>query len=141
MIVFDVDGTLIGGEIHDWKCFDEAFAEAAGFGLNAAFFHGLEEVTAKAIVHQALENRDGVDKHDVETRTRKGYAQRLREVHQRDENAFSAIEGVASILEEIRERGIPLAIVMRASASTKARATPSGRLASSIKIGNASTPT
>lgn len=55
MIIFDVDGTLIGGERTDWQCFDEAFKEAAGFELTPSFFYSLNEVTAKAIVHQALD--------------------------------------------------------------------------------------
>jgi phosphoglycolate phosphatase-like HAD superfamily hydrolase len=55
MIVFDVDGTLIGGQSVDWTSFVEAFKEAAGFALDDAFFDNLEEVTAQAIIHQALE--------------------------------------------------------------------------------------
>jgi len=54
MIVFDADGTLIGGESTDWTSFDAAFEEVAGFALDDAFFESIEEVTAQAIVHQAL---------------------------------------------------------------------------------------
>ncbi|MFZ4767509.1 MAG: hypothetical protein ACOYMN_21365, partial [Roseimicrobium sp.] len=52
--VFDVDGTLIGGEPVDWAAFGEAFGEVAGFALTTEFFDRIEEVTAKALVHQAL---------------------------------------------------------------------------------------
>ena len=54
MIVFDADGTLIGGESTDKESFEAAFKEAAGFALEEAFLASLQEVTARAIVHQAL---------------------------------------------------------------------------------------
>jgi len=34
MMVFDVDGTLIGGEAADWASFGGAFEEIAGFTLD-----------------------------------------------------------------------------------------------------------
>jgi len=33
LIIFDVDGTLIGGEAFDWKCFNDAFASASGIAI------------------------------------------------------------------------------------------------------------
>ena len=33
LIVFDIDGTLIGGETFDWASFDASFESSAGFAL------------------------------------------------------------------------------------------------------------
>ena len=45
MTVFDVDGTLVGGEPTDWDCFESAFEEVADFSLSQDFFANLKEVT------------------------------------------------------------------------------------------------
>jgi len=110
MIVFDVDGTLIGGEKTDWRCFDDAFKEAAGFPLTSTFFHSLTEVTAKAIVHQALGRATDSEKLDVEARTRDGYFDRLKKVIQKDPGAFPAAAGVVPVIQDILTCGSPVAI-------------------------------
>lgn len=110
MIVFDVDGTLIGGEKTDWKCFDDAFKEAAGFPLSSSFFYSLKEVTAKAIVHQALDGATYSEKCDIEAKTRKGYLDRLEKAIQDNPNAFPAMEGAALLIQDIQKRGFPIAI-------------------------------
>jgi phosphoglycolate phosphatase-like HAD superfamily hydrolase len=110
MIVFDVDGTLLGGEEYDWRCFDAAFEEAAGMPMPKDYFPLLEEVTAQAIVHQVLGDIDLEQKTEIELRTRQGFLARLKQVHATNEGAFPPAEGAASLLEEIRGRGIPLAI-------------------------------
>ena len=110
MIVFDVDGTLLGGESYDWKAFEDAFEEAAGFRLTREFFTNLEEVTAKAIVHQALPDLDEEERTEIESKTRDGYLSRLQDVYQSDPNSFPAVEGVIELLEDIQNRNIPLAI-------------------------------
>lgn len=110
MIVFDVDGTLVGGEPHDWRCFGDAFEQAAGFRLDAAFFGGLEEVTARAIVHQALPDADPQTQRDIEDKTRTGYLRRLQDVHHQDAGAFPASAGAADLLADIQARGLPWAI-------------------------------
>ena len=110
MIVFDVDGTLVGGERTDWKCFDDAFEEAAGFPFPSGFFERIEEVTARAIVHQALHGYPEDEKRRIEACTCQGFRRRLEEAHREDRNAFPAIHGAASLIEDIQQRGIPLAI-------------------------------
>lgn len=37
-IIFDADGTLIGGEPTDWASFEAAFFEVAGFALPSEFY-------------------------------------------------------------------------------------------------------
>ncbi|MCP4756296.1 MAG: HAD family hydrolase [Proteobacteria bacterium] len=109
-IVFDVDGTLIGGEKTDWKCFDDAFKEAAGFPLASSFFHSLKEVTAQAIVHQALDGATCREKHNIEAKTRQGYLDRLEKAIRNDPDAFPAMEGAALLIQDIQKRGVPIAI-------------------------------
>jgi phosphoglycolate phosphatase-like HAD superfamily hydrolase len=110
MIVFDVDGTLIGGELTDWASFGAAFEDAAGFRLSAQFFADLEEVTAQAIVHQALPEHLPEEKKRIEQAVRTRYLNYLREAHERDHDCFPALGEGPALLNELRERGIPVAI-------------------------------
>jgi len=110
MIVFDVDGTLIGGESTDWASFGAAFEEVAGFALDERFFASIEEVTAQAIVHQALAGLSLTEKQEKEHAVRHGYLRRLREAHESILSPFPAVEGALVLLRELQKRGIPLAI-------------------------------
>jgi len=125
MIVFDVDGTLVGGEAFDWQCFEDAFEEAAGFRLTAEFFTDLEEVTAKAIVHQALPDAEHEERIEIETKTRQGFLSRLQILYQSNPSCFPPAEGAIELIHEIRQREIPLAIATgdwRESISLKLKA-------------------
>lgn len=110
MIVFDVDGTLIDGEQIDWQCYDDAFREAAGFALTSSFFYSLKEVTAKAIVHQALDGATHEEKLAIEAKTRQGVLDRITRAIEKNPEAFPARKGAASILQDLQERRIPVAI-------------------------------
>jgi len=72
-IIFDVDGTLIGGEPTDWASFEAAFLEIAGFALTSEFYDSIEEVTAKALVHQALSDLDHAERHFKEQAVADGF--------------------------------------------------------------------
>jgi beta-phosphoglucomutase-like phosphatase (HAD superfamily) len=54
LIIFDVDGTLIDATEIDNDCFDRAFQETTGVTLTASIWSQFKEVTAQAIVLQAL---------------------------------------------------------------------------------------
>ena len=54
LIIFDVDGTLIGGESQDWDCFDRAIETVVGFAPTQEFFDSLPEITAQAIAEAAI---------------------------------------------------------------------------------------
>ena len=110
MIVFDVDGTLLGGEHHDWKSFDDAFEEAAGFSFPPDFFTNISEVTAEAIVHQALADVSHPDKTRIIDEARRGYLARNREAHENTNGAFVRTRGVHELWEDLRDREIPFAI-------------------------------
>jgi phosphoglycolate phosphatase-like HAD superfamily hydrolase len=110
MIVFDADGTLIGGESADRESFEAAFKEAAGFPLDAGFFAGLKEVTAQAIVHQALGALGPDERKSMERAVCQGYLRRLREAHERNPSTFLASEGACALLRDLREKSVPVAI-------------------------------
>ena len=109
-MVFDVDGTLVGGEATDWASFGAAFKEAAGFVLEDTFFARIEEVTAQAIVHQALEDAPIEKKKEIERAVRQGYLRRLQSAHENDPCSFPALDGALALLAELRQRGVPVAI-------------------------------
>jgi len=54
LIIFDVDGTLIGGETWDWRCLDEAIESVLGFRPDGEFFRSLTEITAQALAEAAI---------------------------------------------------------------------------------------
>lgn len=110
MIVFDVDGTLIGGETSDWGSFEGAFQEAAGFALTRDFFAGIEEVTAQAIVHQALSALPLAERRAKEQAVREGYLRRLRAAHQNDPRCFPAAPGALELLQALLAAKQPVAI-------------------------------
>jgi phosphoglycolate phosphatase-like HAD superfamily hydrolase len=110
LIVFDVDGTLVGGEPIDWASFEAAFEEAAGFTLDDTFWASLEEVTAQAVVHQALPDSSTEEKTRMVHAVRDGYLRRLQSAHKHDPSSFPALEGVLVLLEELKKQGIAVAI-------------------------------
>ena len=110
MIVFDADGTLIGGESTDWTSFDAAFEEVAGFALDDAFFKSIEEITAKAIVHQALATFSPKERTAKERAVCQAYLQRLKAACESNPCSFPATDGALVLLRELKERGIPVAI-------------------------------
>lgn len=110
MIVFDVDGTLIGGEPTDWACFGAAFEEVAGFALTTSFFASIEEITAQAIVHQALVTLPPEERRVKERSVREGYLRRLKSAHTDNRNCFAAVNGAVALIRELQEKNIPVAI-------------------------------
>lgn len=110
MIVFDVDGTLIGGEETDWRSFEAAFAEATGSPFEKGFFTDLPEVTAKAIVHRALAARPQSERDALEVAIRAGYLRRLQAAHALDRHAFIPALGCAELLVQLQASGLPVAI-------------------------------
>lgn len=110
MIVFDVDGTLVSDEKADWSCFQTAFQDAAGFGLDAAFFAELKEVTSQSIVHTALADRPEHERRETEQAVCAGFVRNLRRVHAAQTDAFKPKAGAADLLRELQARGVPVAI-------------------------------
>lgn len=110
MIVFDVDGTLIGGESTDWACFRGAFEEVAGFVLTDSFFASIAEITAQAIVHQALDSLPQDQRRLKERSVCEGYLRRLKDAQNNDPGCFTAVNGAVTLIKELKDRNIPIAI-------------------------------
>ncbi len=110
MIVFDVDGTLVGGEAADWTSFEAAFKEVAGFALTREFFLSLEEITAQAIIHHALADLPLEERKSKEQAVSQGYLQRLKAAHLGDDRSFLPTEGAIDLIHALREKEIPIAI-------------------------------
>ncbi|HEY3915749.1 MAG TPA: HAD hydrolase-like protein [Verrucomicrobiae bacterium] len=110
MFIFDVDGTLITGESTDWACFRGAFEEVAGFFLSDSFFESIEEITAQAIIHQALPDLPLEERRLKERSVCEGFLRRLKEAHNNAPHSFKAVEGAAALIQELKEKGIPIAI-------------------------------
>jgi phosphoglycolate phosphatase-like HAD superfamily hydrolase len=98
LIIFDVDGTLLGGEAHDWACFDEAITAVLGFTPTDEFFGSLPEITAQAIAEAAIRAAKRVPGTGLEEQIRDEYLRRLRQVHGQDPQAFPARNGVLELL-------------------------------------------
>jgi phosphoglycolate phosphatase-like HAD superfamily hydrolase len=110
MIVFDVDGTLIGGDEEDWASFNAAFHHAAGFALDAEFYRSLEEVTAQAIVHEALIGYSMDEKRRIERVVCQEHLRRLTEAHERHPGALRPTDGALALLKYLKDRSVPVAI-------------------------------
>jgi phosphoglycolate phosphatase-like HAD superfamily hydrolase len=98
LIIFDVDGTLVGGETQDCACFDQAVATVVGLTLNSAFFDSLPEITAQAIAESCVLAAKHELGNGLEERIRDEYLRRLQEVNARDSGAFPSRAGVRALL-------------------------------------------
>ena len=111
LIIFDVDGTLIGGESHDWESFDRAIEAVVGFYPTQEFFDSLPEITAQAIAEASVRAANMKPGIGLEERIRDEYLRRLREVHARDPQAFQPRTGVVRFLSDLSSlAGVGIAI-------------------------------
>ncbi len=111
LIIFDVDGTLVGGESHDWACFDQAITSVVGFRPTRAFFESLPEITAHAIAEAAIQAAKRELGAGLEALIRDEYLRRLRNIHLNDPLAFPARQGVAKLLAHLKSLpGVGVAI-------------------------------
>ncbi len=101
LIIFDIDGTLLGGETHDWWAFDHALEIVLGFAPTPNFVSSLPDVTAESIVEGAIRasgrEPDGV----LVKAVRDAYLRLLRQCHRSDPAAFGVRKGAASLLEHL----------------------------------------
>ncbi len=110
LIIFDVDGTLIGGESYDWAAFDEAFKAVSGFSFPPGFFDVVAEVTGQAIVRRALPQLDAASADAAIQTIADGYAARLARDIATHPDAFRATPGAPELLTQLAARGYPHAI-------------------------------
>jgi len=111
IVVFDVDGTLVDSGGVDNRCFDEAFLEATGTPLLTEQWMAMQEVTAKAIVHQVFPDDDAEALARKEQAVQAGYLARLHAAGRREPTAFRPVPGALAQLALLREMpGLDLAI-------------------------------
>jgi len=103
LIIFDVDGTLLDANAIDNACFDRAFQETTGMALTESIWSGFSEVTARAIIHQAL----GHGRPDIgvmENRVKDAFLAKLRTSHEQNPNAIRAFSGAIGLIASLSKR-------------------------------------
>lgn len=103
LIIFDVDGTLIGGEEYDWKAFNDAFTDVTGREFSVEFWKSLEEVTASAIVHQGLSDLDIHERIRLEHQVRDRCLENLIQSRSDNPGAFTCTDGASELLEFLHQ--------------------------------------
>lgn len=103
LIIFDVDGTLIGGEAFDWKCFNDAFETVTGKAVSHDFWLNIEEVTARAVVHQALSEYSHSRRNELENRVGQAFLENLQAAHQDNPSAFRTPAETIDLLEHLKQ--------------------------------------
>jgi phosphoglycolate phosphatase-like HAD superfamily hydrolase len=106
IIVFDVDGTLIGGEEQDWPSFDQAIQSILGFGPDKDFWASIPEVTARAIVQQACEQVGTEWSMDWEQKVCSAYLANLRKAAPHKRTVFLPKPGAQEVLGMLKLTGI-----------------------------------
>ena len=102
VIIFDVDGTLIGGEEQDWPSFSRALETMLGFHPDREFWESLEEVTGRAILRAAA-RRCGISIDESRVRSFIDlYLDNLRKAHELAPGGFPAKPGASEILDFLR---------------------------------------
>jgi len=101
LIVFDVDGTLLDANIVDNDCFDQAFQEETGVALTATIWEQFKEVTAQAIVHQALGD-DWPEIESVKTRVKDSFFSKLRESYDQYPASIRSFEGASGLVSHLK---------------------------------------
>jgi HAD superfamily hydrolase (TIGR01549 family) len=102
LIVFDVDGTLIGGEAFDWKCFNDAFEAVSGKSMTDAFWQSIDEVTAKAVVHIALAEFPEAERDELEQRISRTFLENLQADHASNSDAFQAAPETIDLINTLQ---------------------------------------
>lgn len=101
LIIFDVDGTLIGGEASDWKSFNEALDAVLGFVPTEDFYTALSDITAQRIAEAAVKAAGRQNGVGWEERLQEEYLRRLRAAHAGNPRAFLPRPGVMALLNHL----------------------------------------
>jgi len=101
LVIFDVDGTLLGGEAADWRAFDTAIESVLDFVADETFFSGLPEITAQSIAEAAIRASGAPSGNGLEDRIRDEYLRGLRLAHRSDPLLFQPRSGVQELLPHL----------------------------------------
>lgn len=110
LIIFDVDGTLVGGESNDWRAFGQAYQDVTGIELDLTLFERLNDVTAHSVIHAGLTETGESDPQPVIQAVAARYADILAEKIAQDPGAFCPTDGAIELLNELDRRGYDRAI-------------------------------
>lgn len=110
LIIFDVDGTLVGGESNDWSAFGEAYRQVTGTDLDLNLFDRLNEVTAHSIISAALAEAGETNPLPVIAKIAAAYADILAGKIAAGPGAFDATDGAVELLSTLPGLGYDCAI-------------------------------
>jgi phosphoglycolate phosphatase-like HAD superfamily hydrolase len=111
LIIFDVDGTLLGGEAEDWSAFDNALKVVLGFTPTPGFFSSLPDVTSESIVAAAMEASGHTPDRELVAAVQSAYLEFLGDRHRTDPAAFGPRNGAALLLDHLSSReGVSIAV-------------------------------
>lgn len=110
LIIFDVDGTLLGGESYDWNSFEDAFLEVTGASFEEGFFDRITEVNATAIIQQARPDLNEAELTPIIAAVAEGYRRRLADEITAHPEAFPPTVGACELLPKLAELGYDCAI-------------------------------
>jgi phosphoglycolate phosphatase-like HAD superfamily hydrolase len=101
LIIFDIDGTLLEDETHDWWAFDHALQLVLGFAPTPDFVRSLPDVTAESIVEAAMRASGRQADRGLVNAVQDAYLSFLGQCYRSDPTAFSVRKGAASLLEHL----------------------------------------
>jgi beta-phosphoglucomutase-like phosphatase (HAD superfamily) len=111
LVIFDVDGTLIGGEAADWLAFSAAIESVLGFAADQSFFSGLPEITAQAIAEAVIRASGAQSGNGFEQRIQEEYFNGLRRAHNSDPLTFQPRSGAQELLQRLASMpGVKIAL-------------------------------
>ena len=102
LIIFDVDGTLVDAIALDNDCFDRAFSETAGRALTEEMWSQFKEVTAPAIIQQALGNA-WPDMLATKMRIKNSFLDKLQQGYEQDRASIQAFPGAVALLSGLQK--------------------------------------
>lgn len=102
LVVFDIDGTLIGGESADWAAFDEALYSVLSFRPTDDFYSRVADVTAQRLAEAAVTESRKMIGCGLEERIQAEYLRRLRMAHKSNIDAFPVRPGVVHLIDHLR---------------------------------------
>ncbi len=110
LLIFDVDGTLVGGESNDWAAFGSAYHEVTGIDLDLSLFDRLNDVTAHSVIRAALMEAGEPEPLPVIQDIAEAYAGILAAKIERNPGVFGPTEGAVELLAELDRRSYDRAI-------------------------------
>ena len=102
LVVFDIDGTLIGGESADWAAFDEALYSVLSFRPTDDFYSRVADVTAQRLAEAAVTESRQMTGCGLEERIQAEYLRGLRVAHESNSDAFPVRPGVLHLMDHLR---------------------------------------